>query len=214
MCRTLVVEMIRFSASRSLIYIPELRGGTGEKKGKRSAHAHLLPRVPACTVCLVCDIAAWLLYFAKTAHLPRRCSRYSTLSRCSPPSLLLSLSISLSHRYILTRECTLPPASFVVFSVLPFPPHIPHTFRPPPPSCDARPVRKHLLECIEDIEGRSKALVIEKGLVGLLGLIAEFSALKERGIDKVFPLSQGPLPSVCPATVMYVDWNPADVVAS
>jgi hypothetical protein len=47
-------------------------------------------------------------------------------------------------------------------------------------------------------------LVIEKGLVGLLGLIVEFSALKERGIDNVFPLSKGPLPAVCPATVLYL----------
>jgi hypothetical protein len=48
--------------------------------------------------------------------------------------------------------------------------------------------------------------VIEKGLIGLLGLIAEFSALKERGIDKIFPLMKGAscrtlplrLPVLCP----------------
>lgn len=39
-------------------------------------------------------------------------------------------------------------------------------------------VRKELLDCISRVEGRAKALVIDKSLIGALGLVAEFSALK------------------------------------
>eukprot|EP00039_Didymoeca_costata_P027247 m.17967 g.17967 ORF g.17967 m.17967 type:complete len:609 (+) comp6153_c0_seq1:147-1973(+) len=65
-------------------------------------------------------------------------------------------------------------------------------------------VRRYLLDCISRVEGRSKALVIEKSLIGVLGLVAEFSALKERGIEKMFPLDAGPLPPSCPPSVIYL----------
>lgn len=65
-------------------------------------------------------------------------------------------------------------------------------------------VRKDLLDVISKVEGQSKALVIDKSLISVLGSIAEFSALKERGIDKMFPLEDGPLPDGCPPHVVYL----------
>lgn len=65
-------------------------------------------------------------------------------------------------------------------------------------------VRKDLLDVISNVDGQSKALVIDKSLISVLGNIAEFSALKERGIDKMFPLEKGPLPEGCPPHIIYL----------
>ena len=42
----------------------------------------------------------------------------------------------------------------------------------------AAAVRKDLLDVISNVDGQSKALVIDKSLISVLGNIAEFSALK------------------------------------
>eukprot|EP00040_Diaphanoeca_grandis_P014463 m.73407 g.73407 ORF g.73407 m.73407 type:complete len:587 (-) comp24555_c0_seq1:461-2221(-) len=65
-------------------------------------------------------------------------------------------------------------------------------------------IRKQLLDRISNVEGLSKALVIEKGLISILGSVAEFSALKERGIERMFPLEDGPLPAQCPQQIIYL----------
>ena len=39
-------------------------------------------------------------------------------------------------------------------------------------------VRKELLDAISSVEGHNKVVFIEKSLIGVVGLIAEFSALK------------------------------------
>lgn len=66
-------------------------------------------------------------------------------------------------------------------------------------------IRKDLLDAISRVEGHQKALVIDKALIGVLGLVAEFSALKERGIEKMFPLEPSkPLPMGCPPHVIYL----------
>ena len=41
-------------------------------------------------------------------------------------------------------------------------------------------VRKELLDAISAVEGHTKALFMDKALIGVLGLVAEFSALKVR----------------------------------
>mmetsp|Transcript_32390 Transcript_32390/g.84778 ORF Transcript_32390/g.84778 Transcript_32390/m.84778 type:complete len:593 (-) Transcript_32390:873-2651(-) len=65
-------------------------------------------------------------------------------------------------------------------------------------------IRKELLDAISAVEGHSKALFMDKSLIGVLGLVAEFSALKERGVEKMFPLGPGPLPGGCPKSVIFL----------
>ena len=87
--------------------------------------------------------------------------------------------------------------------------------RAPTPVCPRgtlltpRAARKSLLDALEGLDAASdhcssKALVIDKALVGTLGLIAEFSALKERGVEKMFPLENAPLPETCPEKILYL----------
>ncbi|ELT89435.1 hypothetical protein CAPTEDRAFT_101629 [Capitella teleta] len=52
--------------------------------------------------------------------------------------------------------------------------------------------RRELLECLDKCTG-SKALVWDDNLTGPIGLIAEYSLLKEHEVDKMFPLRPGRL---------------------
>lgn len=67
-------------------------------------------------------------------------------------------------------------------------------------------VRRELLDIVAAAGRQSKALVIDESLIGTLGSIAEFSALKERGVDRMYPLPfpPGPLPGDCPSTVIFI----------
>ena len=53
--------------------------------------------------------------------------------------------------------------------------------------------RQELLELLDSLAG-SKALVWDPGLTGPMGLVAEYSLLKEHGVTKMFSLAPGPLP--------------------
>jgi len=53
--------------------------------------------------------------------------------------------------------------------------------------------RQELLELLDSLAG-SKALVWDPGLTGPMGLVAEYSLLKEHGVAKMFSLAPGPLP--------------------
>ena len=53
--------------------------------------------------------------------------------------------------------------------------------------------RRELLNCIDRCPG-SKAIVWDDKLTGPVGLIAEYSLLKEHEVGKMFPLSRGQLP--------------------
>ena len=53
--------------------------------------------------------------------------------------------------------------------------------------------RRDLLNCIDRCPG-SKAVVWDEKLTGPVGLVAEYSLLKEHEVGKMFPLSKGKLP--------------------
>ncbi|XP_072163867.1 vacuolar protein sorting-associated protein 33A-like [Diadema setosum] len=53
--------------------------------------------------------------------------------------------------------------------------------------------RRELLDCLDKCSG-SKAVVWDDFLTGPIGLIAEYSLLKEHEVDKMFPLRMGRLP--------------------
>ena len=53
--------------------------------------------------------------------------------------------------------------------------------------------RRDLLNCIDRCPG-SKAVVWDEKLTGPVGLVAEYSLLKEHEVGKMFPLSRGKLP--------------------
>lgn len=67
-------------------------------------------------------------------------------------------------------------------------------------------VRRDLLDSLASCGRGRKALVIDKALIGIVGLVAEFSALKERGVERMYPLpfDGGKLPHDCPSTVVYL----------
>eukprot|EP00047_Mylnosiga_fluctuans_P018839 m.75588 g.75588 ORF g.75588 m.75588 type:complete len:592 (-) comp7825_c0_seq1:65-1840(-) len=64
-------------------------------------------------------------------------------------------------------------------------------------------LRRELLEIVQAAGRGSKAMVIDPSLVLELGLVAEFSALKERGIDKISPITTAQFPPDYPTTVLY-----------
>ncbi len=53
--------------------------------------------------------------------------------------------------------------------------------------------RRELLNCFERCPG-SKAVVWDEKLTGPVGLVAEYSLLKEHEVGKMFPLARGKLP--------------------
>lgn len=54
--------------------------------------------------------------------------------------------------------------------------------------------RKDLLRVLDSVRGR-KGLVIDPAVSGPLSLVAEFTVLKEHGVDKIFHLSDKPFES-------------------
>ena len=53
--------------------------------------------------------------------------------------------------------------------------------------------RRELLNCIDRCPG-SKAIVWDEKLTGPVGLVAEYSLLKEHEVGKMFPMKKGKLP--------------------
>ncbi|KAI0225757.1 Vacuolar protein sorting-associated protein 33A [Lamellibrachia satsuma] len=63
--------------------------------------------------------------------------------------------------------------------------------------------RRELLECLDRCTG-SKALVWDEALTGPFSLIAEYSLLKEHGVDKMYPLAPGQLPRNSVANIIFI----------
>ncbi len=54
-------------------------------------------------------------------------------------------------------------------------------------------VRESLIKLLDDRVPGIKALVLDPKLSGPLSLVAEFSLLKDRGVDKIYHLEEGPI---------------------
>nr|XP_002737715.1 PREDICTED: vacuolar protein sorting-associated protein 33A [Saccoglossus kowalevskii] len=63
--------------------------------------------------------------------------------------------------------------------------------------------RRELLDCLDKCVG-AKALVWDEQLTGPLGLIAEYSLLKEHEVEKMFPLRTGRLPTSNVRNVIFI----------
>eukprot|EP01135_Chromosphaera_perkinsii_P005349 Nk52_evm30s343 gene=Nk52_evmTU30s343 len=63
-------------------------------------------------------------------------------------------------------------------------------------------LRKDLLQCIDSVGGGKKSMVLDQKLVGPVGLISEYSLLKEHGVDKLYHLLPGKLETE-PKTIIY-----------
>eukprot|EP00048_Salpingoeca_helianthica_P023237 m.23195 g.23195 ORF g.23195 m.23195 type:complete len:593 (+) comp8436_c0_seq1:30-1808(+) len=66
-------------------------------------------------------------------------------------------------------------------------------------------LRRTILNCVSQhsSQGNKLAMVIDPSLVGELGLIAEFSALRERNVEKISPIDVPSFPGDYPRTVLY-----------
>ncbi|KAL1923818.1 uncharacterized protein VTP21DRAFT_8798 [Calcarisporiella thermophila] len=62
--------------------------------------------------------------------------------------------------------------------------------------------RKQLTDVLDSVRGK-KALVLDPSLSGPLSLIAEFSYLKEHGVEKIYHLQPGPLETDC-QSLLYI----------
>jgi len=63
--------------------------------------------------------------------------------------------------------------------------------------------RLEFLTLLDHLNG-TKALVWDQALTGPMGLIAEYSILKEHEVMKMFPLSSGPLPAISADNVVFI----------
>jgi len=63
--------------------------------------------------------------------------------------------------------------------------------------------RQELLDLLDQFTG-TKVLVWDQALTGPMGLVAEYSILKEHEVLKMFPLSPGPLPPISADNVVFI----------
>jgi len=63
--------------------------------------------------------------------------------------------------------------------------------------------RQEFLDLLDQFPG-TKVLVWDPALTGPMGLVAEFSVLKEHEVLKMFPLSPGPLPAISADNVVFI----------
>ena len=63
--------------------------------------------------------------------------------------------------------------------------------------------RQEFLDLLDQFPG-TKVLVWDPALTGPMGLVAEFSVLKEHEVVKMFPLSPGPLPAISADNVVFI----------
>ncbi|KAJ3158524.1 hypothetical protein HDU86_002749 [Geranomyces michiganensis] len=80
--------------------------------------------------------------------------------------------------------------------------------------------RKELIDLLDSVRGR-KGVVLDPGLSGPLSLIAEFSLLKEHGVEKIYHLSEEHISTectsliyICRPKVLYMKWIAAHIQAN
>ncbi|KAJ3151368.1 hypothetical protein HDU89_002207 [Geranomyces variabilis] len=80
--------------------------------------------------------------------------------------------------------------------------------------------RKELIDLLDSVRGR-KGVVLDPGLSGPLSLIAEFSLLKEHGVEKIYHLSEEQISTectsliyICRPKVLYMKWIAAHIQAN
>jgi len=63
--------------------------------------------------------------------------------------------------------------------------------------------RQEFLDLLDQLTG-TKVLVWDQALTGPMGLVAEYSILKEHEVVKMFPLASGPLPNISADNVVFI----------